>query len=84
MKGRGSHAPYAFTAQGGPTPAEKCGQLGRALSATVIATGALVLGLTLVQHLIDRSGGTLRIESTPGTGTVAIAMWPRNAGAHEH
>lgn len=35
----------------------------------------LGLGLTLAQHLVERTNGTLRIESHPGKGTLVAAVW---------
>jgi two-component system sensor histidine kinase RegB len=34
------------------------------------------LGLFVVRLHAERLGGTLRLESTPGVGTTAIAEWP--------
>jgi len=39
----------------------------------------LGLGLTLTQHLVERHGGNLRIESPPGLGTTVTATWPSHA-----
>lgn len=35
------------------------------------------LGLAIVHRIVDRAGGTIRIESTPGDGTIFRVFFPR-------
>ena len=36
------------------------------------------MGLWTVKHLLQRHGGTIRVESTPGQGTRFFLFWPKN------
>ena len=40
------------------------------------------LGLALSRRLVERHGGTLTVESTPGRGATFVARFPRVPGAH--
>jgi two-component system phosphate regulon sensor histidine kinase PhoR len=44
---------------------------------------AVVLGLAIVKHIINRHRGRLVIESEPGTGTTVRAILPELARADE-
>ena len=39
-------------------------------------TGGTGLGLAIVKHVLRRNGGTLKIESTPGVGSVFSMHFP--------
>jgi signal transduction histidine kinase len=39
------------------------------------------MGLWLVRQLVDRHGGTIDYESTPGAGTKFTVTWPREFSA---
>jgi len=41
------------------------------------------MGLWLVRQLVDRHGGTIDYESTPGAGTKFTVTWPREFSASE-
>lgn len=61
--------------------AEQIEQIGafRQFDRTKYEQQGLGLGLTLTQHVIERNGGSFRLESTPGQGTTAVATWARPA-----
>jgi signal transduction histidine kinase len=39
------------------------------------------MGLWTVKHILERHGGTIRVESTPGVGTRFVLWWPRERAA---
>jgi len=59
--------------------AEQVSQIGafRQFNRNKYEQQGLGLGLTLAQHLVERDGGSVSIESAPETGTQATAFWPR-------
>jgi signal transduction histidine kinase len=61
----------------GMTPAQ-IAQIGafRQFDRSKYEQQGLGLGLTLAQHLVERNGGTVRIESVPGQSTLVTATWP--------
>jgi len=67
----------------GMSPAQ-IAQIGafRQFNRTKYEQQGLGLGLTLTQHLLERNGGSFRLESKPGAGTTASAIWgPASAPA---
>lgn len=56
-----------------PKALERFGQLDAELSRKYDGAG---LGLPLAQHLVELHGGSLRIESEPGVGTVVTVIFP--------
>jgi len=65
----------------GMSPAQ-IAQIGafRQFDRTKYEQQGLGLGLTLTQHLLERNGGSFRLESKLGSGTTASAVWGRAAG----
>lgn len=56
-------------------------QVSNALNRTTAGTG---LGLSLSRLLVERHGGSLVLESTPGQGTCAIIFLPADRLLHHH
>lgn len=58
--------------------AEQISQIGafRQFDRNKYEQQGLGLGLTLTQHLVERDGGRVSIESAPETGTCVCAAWP--------
>lgn len=61
----------------GMTP-EQIGHIGafRQFDRTKYEQQGLGLGLTLTQHVIERTGGAFTLESAPGSGTLVRVSWP--------
>ena len=58
-----------------PRALERFGQIDSTLARKYEGTG---LGLPLAKHLIELHGGTLKIESTVGTGTTVTVSLPHD------
>lgn len=52
----------------------------RTPSAETIHRDGWGLGLTLSKEIVERHGGHIRVESTPGRGTTFLVEFPRNSG----
>jgi two-component system phosphate regulon sensor histidine kinase PhoR len=53
-------------------------------TATSRAKGGTGLGLAIVKHILNRHGGTLRIDSRPGHGATFTVTLPDHGGAVPH
>ena len=63
-----------------PRALERFGQVDTELSRRYEGAG---LGLPLAQHLVELHGGSLRIESEPGIGTIVTVLFPATRALKE-
>jgi len=66
--------------RGAGMPAEVLARVGEPFYTTKAPGHGMGLGLFLSRAVIERLGGELRLESTPGAGTVAIVRVPATNG----
>ncbi|HRE84252.1 MAG TPA: hybrid sensor histidine kinase/response regulator, partial [Opitutaceae bacterium] len=78
LRRQDEHLNLRVTDRGRGMSPEQIGQIGafRQFDRTKYEQQGLGLGLTLTQHVIERTGGTFVLESAPGAGTEVRVTWP--------